>query len=172
MHQIGNTNPYDAPVLLDLEDEELASRTDATLLITAANGGGETVARRIHGASLRADFPFLRVSAGGFPIDPVMLRVTCARLLDTASGGSVFITDIEDLPPIVQDLLVELLGNLQFARAPSDAVRVMTGTAVSLLDRIAAGMFSERLFYRLNLIHLVVPDDAPRRAAHASMANV
>ena len=58
-------------------------------------------------------------------------------------------------------LLVQLLADLQSARAPSAAVRVISGTTVSLLDRIAAGTFSERLFYRLNLLHLVMRNGAP-----------
>jgi len=155
-----------------LEDEELAGRTGARLLITAANGAVETVARRVHGGSRRAAFPFVRVWAGELPEDPVMLRETCVTLLEAAPGGSMFITDVEDMPPIVQDVLVELLVDLQGARAPSDAVRVITATSVSLLDRVAAGTFSERLFYRLNLIHLVAPDRAPWVASHASIPSV
>ena len=113
-----------------------------------------------------------RVWAGDFPIDPLRLKETCITLLDAAPGGSMFITDVEDMPPSVQDVLVELLAELQCARAPSDAVRVMTGTSVSLLDRIAAGTFSERLFYQLNLIHLVVPGGAPWVATPASLADI
>jgi len=168
MHQTGSADP--APAALSaLKDEELAVRTGATLLITAANGEVEAVARRVHGASRRARFPFVRMWAGDLPNDPLMLRQTCVGLLDASPGGSVFITDVEDMPANVQDVLVELLVELQSTRAKSDAVRVIAGTSVSLLDRVAAGTFSERLFYRLNLIHLVVPDSAPWVATDASI---
>jgi DNA-binding NtrC family response regulator len=66
--------------------------------------------------------------------------------------------DVEEMPSAVQDVLDELLSEPPFARAPSAAVRLITGTTVSLFDRIAADRFSERLFYRLNVIHIVVPD--------------
>jgi len=65
------------------------------------------------------------------------------------------------MPASVQVLLVELLADLQSARAPSAAVRLIWGTTASLLDRIAAGTFSDLLFYRLNLLHLVVRNGAP-----------
>jgi DNA-binding NtrC family response regulator len=95
-----------------------------------------------------------------------MLRDTCSNLLDAAAGGTILISDVEELPPTVQRLLVELLAELEVTRAPSDAVRLIAGTTVSLLDRIAAGTFSDRLFYRLNAIHLSMPN-GPRRVAPA-----
>src|SRR5581483_8234424 len=62
---------------------------------------------------------------------------------------------VEEMPQTVQDTLIELLDGLEFTRRPCDAVRLISGTTVSLLDRIAAGTFSDRLFYRLNIIHLM-----------------
>jgi transcriptional regulator with PAS, ATPase and Fis domain len=60
------------------------------------------------------------------------------------------------MPAIVQDAMIDLLGGLESARMPSDPARLISGTTVSLVDCVAAGTFSERLFYRLNIIHLVV----------------
>lgn len=148
------------------EDEEIAARCAATLLITATSEGEvETLARRIHAASCCAASPFVRAWAGGLPIEAGMLRDTCAGLLDAAVSGSLLLTNVEDLPAIVQDGLVEMLAELQRARAPSAPVRLIAGTSVALCDRIAAGTFSERLFYRLNIIHLVVKNGAivPKR---------
>jgi DNA-binding NtrC family response regulator len=54
--------------------------------------------------------------------------------------------------------LVDVFAELEFARASSRPVRLMSGTTVSLLDRVASGTFPDRLFYRLNTIHLVVPN--------------
>jgi len=90
-----------------------------------------------------------------------LLSERCSALLEASTGGSMLMTDVEEMPASVQGLLVQLLADLQSARAPSAAVRVISGTTVSLLDRIAAGTFSERLFYRLNLLHLVVRSSAP-----------
>jgi len=145
-----------------VEEEEMAGRSSARLLITASTRGEvETVARRIHRTSFRATAPFVRVRTGTLPIEPQLLRERCSALLDAATGGSMLMTDVEEMPASVQGLLVQLLADLQSARAPSAAVRVISGTTVSLLDRIAAGTFSERLFYRLNLLHLVVRSSAP-----------
>jgi DNA-binding NtrC family response regulator len=68
----------------------------------------------------------------------------------------LLIADIEEMPSVVQDVLIDVLTALELSRRPSAAVRFIAGTTESLLDRVAAGTFSERLFYRLNLIHLVV----------------
>jgi hypothetical protein len=57
----------------------------------------------------------------------------------------MLISDVEEMPPIVQDVLLELLAGLEFARRPSDAVRLISGPTVSLLDRVTAGTFSDRL---------------------------
>lgn len=145
-----------------VEEEEMAGRSSATLLITASTRREvETVARRIHRTSFRATSPFVRVGTVTLPIEFRSLRERCSALLDAATGGSMLMTDVEEMPATVQGLLVELLADLQSARAPSAAVRVISGTTVSLLDRIAAGTFSERLFYRLNLLHLVMRNGAP-----------
>jgi DNA-binding NtrC family response regulator len=95
-----------------------------------------------------------------------MLRNTCSELLDAAAGGSMLLSDVEEMPATVQGVLVELLAELEVARAPSAAVRLITGTTVSLLDCIAAGTFSDRLFYRLNAIHLVVPNGRSEMLPH------
>lgn len=82
-------------------------------------------------------------------------------LLDAAICGSLLMIDIDEMPVLVQELLLDLLAELQSAGARSAAVRLIAGTTVSLVDRVAVGAFSERLFYRLNVIHLVVkPDEA------------
>lgn len=144
-----------------VEDEEIAGRSSATLLITASRRDEvETLARRVHNASARAVRPFVSVRAGALPAEPSMLRKRCSALLDVANGGSLLMTDIEEAPTLVQGAVIEVLAELQCARVPSAAVRLITGTTVCLLDRVALGTFSERLFYRLNVVHVVVGSDA------------
>ena len=139
-----------------VKDEETAARSDAKLLITAsASVIVEALARRIHAGGVRAALPFVQTPAGDFPIDRQILGNTCSSLLDTAAGGSVLISDVEEMPRIVQDMLIELLADLELARAPFPLVRLIAGTTVSLLDRVEAGTFSDRLFYRLNTIHVL-----------------
>ena len=149
-------NEHDARAL-PTADEEVACGCAVRVLITAStDGGAEALARRIHGAGPRAHCPFVHLWAGDFPVRPQALREYCGRVLDGAAGGSMLIDSVEEMHPAVQDALIDLLGRLESARMPAAAVRLISGTTVSLLDRVAAGTFSERLFYRLNIIHLMV----------------
>ena len=121
----------------------------------------ETLARRIHGIGPRAQLPFVVTCAGELPIGAQALRDDCARVLDAAAGDSVLVSAVEEMPSAAQDALIDLLAALESARRPAAPVRLISGTTVSLLDRVAAGTFSERLFYRLNIIHLVAGAGAP-----------
>jgi DNA-binding NtrC family response regulator len=143
-------------VLFPVEDEYLASRCAARLLITApASRGAEGLARRIHRSSARGLLPFLRTEARDLPPEPSTLRHTCGTLLDDAAGGTIFMNDVEAMPPVVQGTLLEVLEELESSRVASPAIRLVSGTAVALFDRVRAGAFSEALFYRLNVMHLV-----------------
>jgi DNA-binding NtrC family response regulator len=148
------------PALLALEDEAVASGSTARLLITASTPQGvETVARRVHGSGPRAQLPFVHVCAGELPVEPDALKVYCTGLRAAAAGGSLFLSAIEEMPPAVQKALIDLLAAPEFAPGTCANVRLITGTTVSLVDRVVAGDFSDRLFYRLNIIH-VRSDDA------------
>ena len=153
-----------AVALLIADDEEVASQSPARLLITASTRQDvETIARRVHGAGPRARFPFVKRWAGAFPVAPQPLREFCDSVLDSAAGGSLLIDAVEEMPPAVQDALI---AGLEFTHWQSAAVRLISGTTVSLLDRIAAGTFSEQLFYRLNIVHLVAWDGPLYGADH------
>jgi transcriptional regulator with PAS, ATPase and Fis domain len=142
-----------------VEDEALAVRCAATTcLITAGLAADvEAVARRIHAAGLRAAFPFVCVSADALPTDATRISGACASLIDAGRGGSLLVANVEAMPTVVQESLVETLAQLQSASDPLDAVRLIAGTTVILHDCVVAGTFSERLFYRLNIIHIVLP---------------
>jgi transcriptional regulator of aromatic amino acid metabolism len=156
MHSVGITFGDDAGALPITADEDLARGCAARLLISASiERNVEVLARRIHEGGPRAHCPFLQLWAVDFPVDRQALREYCSSALDRAPGGSLLIDAVEEMPQTVQDTLIELLDGLEFTRRPCDAVRLISGTTVSLLDRIAAGTFSDRLFYRLNIIHLM-----------------
>ena len=140
-----------------IEDVALAARYAATtILITAEYGAAvERLARRIHAASDRAASPFVLVAAATLPIGAAVLTETCADLLDTARGGSLLLADVEQMPAIVQGRLMDTFACLQAALEPTYRVRLMAGTTTILYERIAGGTFSEGLFYRLNIIHVV-----------------
>jgi DNA-binding NtrC family response regulator len=139
------------------DDERLAGQSAARLLITApSRATADVVARSINDSSLRARFPLVRMPAADFPVSPGKLSDVCSSLLGAAAGGTVLLSDVDEMPSAVQGLLLEVLDDLEYERAPAGAIRLVSGTSVSLLDRVAAGTFSERLFYRLNSIHLMI----------------
>jgi len=138
-----------------IEDVDLASGSPARLLISARTPQAvETLARRIHGAGPRARFPFGHIDGAALPVQRDALKEYCANVLAVATGGSVFVSAVEEIPRVVQDALIEVLDELERARRPAASVRLISGTTVSLFDRVAAGAFSDRLFYRLNVIHV------------------
>ena len=141
-------------------DEYVAARSVARLLITASTTQRvEIVARRIHTASARADRPFVKAPARDLPRAAGTLARAWSDVLDTAAGGSVLLSDVEEMPAPVQERLIELLEELARKRDPSIA-RLVSGSTVSLLQRVLAGTFSEQLFYRLNVIHVVARSEA------------
>lgn len=155
------TNQPKSLARLAREDEVLAGRSGARLLITAsAPEHVEALARRIHKAGSRSGLPFVRRRGRELPVGH-QLRDACSVLLDAAAGGSVLIADVEEMPSAAQEQWIDLLVELESMRAPAATVRLICGTTVSLLDRVAAGTFSGQLFYRINVIHLVA--EASRR---------
>jgi DNA-binding NtrC family response regulator len=157
-HADSMAEPEHATHVGAVEDEEIAAASAASVLITGPTDRiVDSLARRIHDGAHRAAYPFVRVRAGELPDDAQTLGEICSKLRDAAQGGTILVTDVETMAPVVQELLIGLLAHAPSAHALSPAARLVTGTTVSLPDRIAAGTFSERLFYRLNVIHLVVP---------------
>jgi two-component system, NtrC family, response regulator GlrR len=140
-----------------IEDEALAARcaTTNTLITADCAAAVERIARRIHVASPCAAFPFVQLAAAALPVGAAELMETCVVLLDAARSGSVLLSDVEDMAAIVQDRWIETVTCLQASRDPSSRVRLIAGTTTSLRHRVTNGAFSERLFYRLNVIHVV-----------------
>ena len=153
------------------EDEAMAARSDAPLLITAdTRHDVERLARRIHQTGPRAMGPFVPIRVRAWPDTARTIRKRWSAVFEAACGGSVFLTGIEELSPAFQTVLVDLIDDRQRAQSPWTAARLISGTTVSLLDCVKAGAFSERLFYRLNVIHIVLGHGAFRIASPATEA--
>jgi two-component system, NtrC family, C4-dicarboxylate transport response regulator DctD len=136
-------------------DELLATHSTVRLLITATTPAAvETIARRVHTTGSRTAFPFVSMKATDFPLEPRLLKGACSTLLDAASGGTLFVSNVEMMPATVQRQFVGVLQDLQSERVPAASVRLVSGTSVSLSDCVATGTFSEALLYRLNVLHL------------------
>jgi len=151
-----------------VEHEDIAARCAARTLITASTETAvERLARRIHAAGSRSALSFVQASAAALPVEPRAFLETCAGLIEAAAGGTLLLTGVEEMPAFAQGRFFETLAELQDARNPSVAVRLIAGTTVSLRECIANGAFSERLFYRLNVIHVAGKD---ARVSSASSA--
>jgi DNA-binding NtrC family response regulator len=162
-----------------LRDEmALCSRTDAKLLITAGSGVDRAlIASTIHDRSARSAKRFTRVNCA----DPAELVLETrlfgqsagatrsrAGAIELADGGTVFLNEVGDLSPRLQARLLGYLESGQIRRVGSVEARavnarVIAATSRTLSDRMRSGWFREDLFYRLNLIHIVVPPLAERR---------
>jgi len=169
----------------------LAGSDTTTVLIEGESGvGKEVVARAIHFQSGRAERPILQVNCAALP-EPLLESELFGHergaftdahsqkrgLFETAGGGSVMLDEIGDLPPGGQAKLLRLLENKTFRRVGGVQelkadVRVIAATNVNLEERVSAGRFRADLFFRLNVVRIVVPalrdhlEDVPGLAAH------
>src|SRR5688572_31094071 len=161
-----------------IQDElRQAARADAKILITGESGvGKEVVARQIHRYSNRATRPFVAMNCAGVPdslleselFGHVRGSFTGAYrdkpgLLEQAHGGTIFMDEVGEMSLRMQALLLRFLEDGDIYRVGSERrtatvnVRVVAATTRVLLDRIASNDFREDLYYRLNVIHLVIP---------------
>ncbi len=169
----------------------LAQSDTTTVLIEGESGSGkEVVARAIHFQSARAERPFLQVNCAALPEHLLESELfghergsftdahTQKRgLFESADGGSVMLDEIGDLPPGGQAKLLRLLENKTFRRVGGVQelradVRVIASTNVNLEERVSEGRFRADLFFRLNVVRIVVPplrehlEDVPTLTAH------
>jgi transcriptional regulator with PAS, ATPase and Fis domain len=185
MRQNGKINLLgSSPAMMELKEEiEQVARSDGKVLITGESGvGKELVARSIGASSLRADAPFVPVNCAGIPetlleselFGHVKGSFTGAYRdkpgkLEMAANGTIFLDEIGEMTLRMQGLLLRYLetGEIQTVGADRVAMaantRVIAATNRVLRDLIAQGQFREDLFYRLNVIHLVVPPLRERR---------
>jgi DNA-binding NtrC family response regulator len=138
-----------------LEDEiRCASRTDVSVMLTGECGVGKRFAAdTIHHLSTRRRAPFVVVNARDF-------EAAERGLFQTASGGTLLIQEIEQMAASAQSQLQRSIENTM---ANARKVRLITATSIHLFDRVKCGEFREDLFYRLNVIHLVIPPLRERR---------
>jgi transcriptional regulator with PAS, ATPase and Fis domain len=162
----------------ELKDEiAQVAHSDGKVLITGESGvGKEVVAQAIAAASPRADAPFVPVNCAGIPetlleselFGHVKGSFTGAYRdkpgkLEMASNGTIFLDEIGEMTLRMQGLLLRYLETGEIQTVGADRVAMSTNTRVIaatnrvLRDLIAQGLFREDLFYRLNVIHLVVP---------------
>lgn len=149
---------------------------DLPVLITGETGTGkELAAQALHALSPRHAHPFLAVNCGAIPAALVQSELfghergaftgAASRrlgLFETATGGTVFLDEIGDLPLDAQTSLLRVLQEGTVERVGSNRplavdVRVLAATHVDLEQAVERGQFRRDLFYRLNVLRLPMP---------------
>lgn len=152
------------------------ARVDAPVLIHGESGTGkELAAHALHERSPRADGPFIAVNCGALPSELIQSELFGHEKgaftgaierqegrIEAASGGTLLLDEIGDLPLDLQANLLRFLqgGVIQRVGSSQDIavdVRVIAATNVDLDEAVAAGRFREDLFHRLNVLQLEIP---------------
>jgi two-component system, NtrC family, response regulator PilR len=150
--------------------------TPANVLILGESGTGkELVAQAIHENSSRRSMPFVVINCGGIPENLLESELfgyikgaftgaysDKAGLFEIAHGGTIFLDEIAELPPLLQVKLLRVVQEKTFRRIGGTEdnrvdVRIISATNQSLTDNVKTGTFREDLYYRLNVIPLHLP---------------
>ena len=167
------------------------AETNATVLLAGENGTGkEVVARAIHEESPRRDAPFVAVSCAALPESLVESELfghergaftgaVAAKKgrFELADGGTLFLDEIGELSQPVQAKLLRVLQERTFERLGGTKtlavdIRLIAASNRDLEQEVVEGRFRQDLFYRLNVVPLVLPplrerrEDIPLLAAH------
>ncbi|MCZ2389639.1 MAG: sigma 54-interacting transcriptional regulator [Acidobacteria bacterium] len=153
------------------------ARSNTTVLLRGERGTGkEMLAYAIHLASLRSRRPFRVVNCAGMPealLEAELFGVASPQerpgMIGEAKYGTLFIDEIAETPPAIQDRIFRLMRDSRFENVngtePVRAnLRLIFSTAADLEHLVAAGEFSEELFYRLNAFTIFVPPLRDRKA--------
>ena len=157
--------------------KRVASTGSRVLVMGGAGVGKEVAARLLHGWSQRANAPFVIVSAARMTPERVEEELfgveeggdlVRSGLLEQAHGGTLFLDEIADMPIATQARILRVLTDQSFTRVGGQRVvkvdvRVVSATARDLTHEIAEGRFREDLYYRLNVVPVLIP--APGRTA-------
>lgn len=174
-----------------LKQARAVADTNATILISGENGTGkEMLARAIHEESGRATAPFIAVSCAALPESLIeselfghekgaFTSATHARAgrFELADGGTLFLDEIVELSPNVQVKLLRVLQERAFERVGGTKtlnvdIRLIAASNRDLETEVEGENFRRDLFYRLNVVPLVLPplrerrEDIPGLAAH------
>jgi two-component system nitrogen regulation response regulator NtrX len=170
------------PITLLREQIERVAPTDAWVLIRGGHGTGkELVAQTIHRHSLRSKHPLIAVNCAAIPEELIESELfghvkgsfTGATenkkgKFDQANGSTLFLDEIGDMSLKSQAKVLRILQEQKFERVGGSRtievdVRVLAATNKNLEEEIDKGNFRADLFYRLNVVPIIVPDLVERR---------
>jgi two-component system nitrogen regulation response regulator NtrX len=162
------------------------ARTGANVLISGESGTGkELVANAIHAHSDRQEMPFVKVNCSAIPENLIESELfgyikgaftgavaNKRGLFEVAHRGTIFLDEVADLSLSAQAKILRVVQSGEMQKVGSEEaitvdVRVLSGTHKDLKTQVAAGLFREDLYYRLNVVPIRVPslkerpDDIP-----------
>lgn len=160
-----------------LEMVDKVAQVDSTVLIMGESGVGKgVVAMRLHKLSKRSEGPYITVNCGAIPEHLLESELfgceggafTGARregkkgLLELASGGTAFLDEITALPLNLQVKLLEVIQDKRLIRVGGSKyvdvdIRFVAATDRDIQRMVAEGLFREDLYYRLNVIPVIIP---------------
>ena len=161
--------------------ERIAS-SEANVLIEGESGTGKgLVAQTIHQQSPRAQGPFLAINCSGFQDQLLESELfghergsftgaTSLKqgLFEVAERGTLFLDEVAEMSPAMQAKLLQVLDTREFRRVGGTRVhrsdvRIVAATNKPMQREVEAGRFREDLYYRLNVVNLVIPPLRERR---------
>ena len=161
---------------------ERVAQSDSTVLIRGESGTGKgLVARVIHNVSVRREGPFVQFNCAALPETLVESELfghekgafTGAAgqkpgRFELADGGTIFLDEVGKISRAVQAKLLRVVEDKQFERVGGTKtltvdVRIIAATNLNLEEAIASDEFREDLYYRLNIIPIVLPPLRERR---------
>ena len=161
--------------------ERVAPSRATVLLLGESGTGKELVAQAIHEASPRRNKPFIKINLAALPetlLESELFGhekgaftgadgIRIGRF-ELADKGTLFLDEIGEMPLLLQAKLLRVLQEQQFERLGSTRtvsvdVRIVAATNVRLEDAVAAGTFRNDLYFRLNVVPIVLPPLRERR---------
>lgn len=174
--------------IFDLIDS--VADTDSTVLITGKSGTGkELVAKALHFTSKRKDKPFVVVNCGAISDTLIESELFGHKkgaftgavsdkegFMKAANGGTLFLDEIGEMPMELQVKLLRTIQEKEYipvgtTKAIPVNVRFVASTNKNLSEEIKAGNFREDLFYRLNVVEIVLPSLKDRKEDIPILAN-
>jgi len=155
--------PWASAAMRELEDDiACASRCDARVMLSGESGAGKKfVAQLIHQRSHRGSAPFVIVNDGDIATSLPQSRRGSASAqpykrgrLKTADNGTLLIDEIQKVPAPVQ---LQLLQFTEREMANGSDLRLMTAASTDAFEPVRSNRFRSDLFYRLNVIHVIIP---------------
>ncbi len=173
-----------------LETAFQVARSDATVLIQGESGTGkELIARAIHAWSPRSAYPFVTIDCGTLPeslletelfghVKGAFTGALSAKkgLFEEGDKGTIFLDEVELMPPVIQIKLLRVLQEQVIRRVGSTTptqinIRVLAATNQALKGLLESGAFREDLYYRLKGVVLTIPPLRERREEIIELAD-